>query len=108
MNTFILSYNPFDGKASGSQIHAYVTDCRKITQYYQPWLGTYVLRSFEEMPSLLTGFNGLFHGTSYILAQVQPLQMNGLLDPSIWNWINTGNLPALPPTLDNTKTGSLF
>jgi hypothetical protein len=97
MNTYILSYSPLDEKVSAYQLLAFIRDNRKIAQYYQPWMGTYIIKSQEDLVSLLSSFNLLFHGSSYILSRIFTTQMGGMLTPEIWNWINTDTVPAVPP-----------
>jgi hypothetical protein len=95
MNTYLLTYNPFDPKVSAGQLLAYIRDSRKIVQYYQPWLGTYVIKSYEALASLTEGFGGIFDTSPYFIAVIESTQTGGRLDPIIWQWINTGTLPAL-------------
>lgn len=94
MNTYILSYNPFDPRVTALQIHSAIQDSKIIAQYFQPWVGCYILKSIESSMTITQRFQGLFDQSTFLLAQVQPTATGGRLSPEIWQWINTGSLPG--------------
>lgn len=103
MNTYILSYNPFEARVSPLQIHTAIQDSKIIAQYFQPWMGCYVLKSIESPATITQRFQGLFDEAAFVLAQIYPTATGGRLSPQIWQWINTGSFPNavagyLPPT----------
>ncbi|MDG2532087.1 hypothetical protein P6144_00355 [Sphingomonas sp. HITSZ_GF] len=97
--TYVLSYNPIDARVTGTQLLTLIKESRRVLGWYSPFLGTYVLKSTEMTGPLSEMFRGLFDGSPFLLTHAIPTQMGGSLDPIIWNWINTGNVPALTGTV---------
>lgn len=94
-NLFLLSYNPYDPKVSPNQVLASVRDNKYTFQYYQPYVGTYIIKSVFDLMSLSNSYKDHFDGTTFFIAQIYPGLSGGAMSPEIWNWINTGQLPAL-------------
>ncbi|MEQ8312195.1 MAG: hypothetical protein RIA72_16030 [Sphingopyxis sp.] len=98
MNTYLLSYSPFEPKISYSQLATFIKDNRKVTQWYSPFLGTYVLKSVEPLSSLAESFRGAFDGAPFILTQAFPSHMGGAQTDLVWNWINNHGFPSSDQT----------
>lgn len=100
MNNFALTYNPFSLTPSAGQIDNHVKINRAIEQYYQPYPGTYLLKSKESVFTLNETIKGFFEHSSYMLIHYDASYANGRLPQEIWDWINFGFVPvapALPP-----------
>ncbi len=95
MFTYSLSFSPFETKISNNQLLAAIKDNRKIYQWYSPFIGTYILKSYEPLTSLAESFRGLFEGAPFILSVIYPAMTGGAQSDEVWNWLNTGNLPTL-------------
>lgn len=95
MNTYTLSYNPFETKLSATQLLTFIRESRKIFQYYQPFMGTYILKSDEPLLTLVESFRGQFDGAPFILSYTVPSMVGGAQETVIWQWLNSGTLPAL-------------
>lgn len=94
MKDFILSYNPFEPALSATQVATWVKDCRHIAQWYQPFTGTWVLKSEQHLWTLTDSFRGFFPGIPFLLTESG--MIGGSQDTKIWEWINTSKLPVLP------------
>lgn len=102
MNTYLLSYNPVDFTINGNRLLAYVRDNRNVQQYFQPWMGTYIIKSHADLQVISAGFVDFFDESQFVIAQVFTSHLNGLLDQPMWGWINYNVMPVLPG-----KTGKL-
>lgn len=88
MNTYILSYNPYEVRISSGQLAIFIKDSKKIFQYYLPFTGTYVIKSYENLQSLAESFREAFSGAPFILTQAYPTNMGGAQSEIVWAWIN--------------------
>ncbi len=88
MNTYILSYNPFEMKISHGQLAIFIKDSKKIFQYYLPFTGTYVIKSVETLQSLAESFREVFEGAPFIVTMAYPTAMGGAQSELVWTWIN--------------------
>lgn len=95
MNTYTLSYNPFETKFSATLLLNFIRENRKVLQYYQPFMGTYIIKSDETLLTLVESFGGQFDGAPFLLSYTSPSLVGGAQEPVIWQWINSGALPAL-------------
>ncbi|MEO8722314.1 MAG: hypothetical protein ABI395_02155 [Sphingobium sp.] len=97
MNSFILSYNPFSGNPTEGQLLNHVQVNRYISQYYQPFIGTYVVKSEQSATQLTDSMKGLFENSPFMLTQLFPTTVGGTLPQDVWNWISHGYIPRPPP-----------
>jgi hypothetical protein len=97
VNNFILSYNSWGAFPKESQLLNHVQYNRLIKSYYQPFLGTFLLKSAESAHSLNESLKGFFDEWPYTLIQFDSRFASGSLPTHVWEWINTGVVPPLPP-----------
>lgn len=97
MNNFILTYNPFSVSPTAGQLLNHVQVNRFISQYYQPYAGTYLLKSDQSLSVVNESVAGLFEGSSYMLVHYAAGLSSGALPKEIWAWINFGSVPVPPP-----------
>lgn len=99
MNTFVLSYNPLGLKLSATQLLGFIKESKNIFQWYSPFIGTYIIKSHGTIQTLQEVFSPIFDGDQYIISQVFHSHMNGVLPPTIWEWLQapamTGAVNAL-------------
>lgn len=95
MNTYTLSFNPFEIKFSYSQLAIFVKENRKVFQWYSPFVGTYIIKSTEPLTTLTESFRGFFDGAPFLLTYCYPSLTGGAQPSNVWDWLNTGNLPAI-------------
>ena len=93
MNNFVLSYSPFGGTPTEGQLLNHVQVNRYIEQYYQPFIGTYILKSNEIMMVISDSMKGLFESSPYMVHQLFPHLTGGSLPQDVWHWINHGYIP---------------
>lgn len=92
MNIYVLSYNPLMTKLDPSQLLTFITEGKRIETWYSPFVGTYFLKSNDNISGLTQMFAGVFSGELHTIAQVFPSHMGGSLPPAIWLWLN-GTMP---------------
>lgn len=97
MNNFIFTYNAFLLFPGEARLLNHVKINRYIDQYYQPYPGTFVLRSNENVATINESFRGLFQDTPYMVVMFTPTLAGGALPQEAWNWMNTGWVPPIPP-----------
>lgn len=97
LNNFLLSYDTLAGNPSESQLLNHVQINRYITQYFQPFFGTYLLKSNESLLALSDSLRGFFEANRFLLVQLQGGSVTGQMPQEIWNWINYGFVPIPPP-----------
>lgn len=103
MNNYLLSYNTFTLNPTESQLLNHMQVNRFIAQYYQPFMGTYILKSEQQISVVSESLKGFFNGSPYLLTQMFSELAGGSLPNDIWHWINHGYIPA-PPTPPTTTT----
>jgi hypothetical protein len=96
VRTFSLSHDPFDPKISPIQVQEIVRNNRYIVNWYFPFAGTCIFKSEFDIHVLAPSFRAMLNGAPFLLSEVAPHNMGGAQDQSIWNWINSGQLPSLP------------
>jgi hypothetical protein len=99
MKTFTLSYDPTGIRVSSNQVVAYIKNHRDIIQWYVPFAGTCVFKSNKDLLYFAASFRELFDGVPFLISLTSPVLMGGALDSHVWEWLNTGILPALPTNL---------
>lgn len=97
MNNFMLTFSPYLDKPSHGQLLNHVQTSRFVAQYYQPYAGTFLLKSFNDAQEVANSIHGLFDGAAYMLVQVNSDLVGGNLSHDAWNWLNYGVLPTVPP-----------
>lgn len=109
MNNFMLSYNPYAVIPTNGQLLNYMQNSRFVDQFFQPYHGTYLIKSGSAANVLNAMISGLFEGSPYILAQVFSHSSGGSLPSEIWNWLNFGTVPPVsaPPPAYGRGTNAL-
>lgn len=97
MNNFILSYNLMGAFPKEGQLLNHVQYNRLITSYYQPFPGTFFLKSHQSAYILNESVKGFFDEWPYTLIQFDARFASGSLPTNVWDWINTGIVPPPPP-----------
>jgi hypothetical protein len=94
VNNYLLSYSTLTGRPSEGQLLNHVRISRHVLQYYQPFFGTYIIKSDQPIFTVTEGFKGLFEENPFMLTQLFANMSGGSLPPEIWHWINHGFIPA--------------
>lgn len=107
MNVYVLSFNPLMTKLEPAQLLAFISEARRVEGWYSPFVGTYYIKSSDNIIALTQMFNGVFAGELHSISQVFPSHMGGSLPPSVWQWLggmtslaalaNFGRSAAGPP-----------
>jgi hypothetical protein len=96
MNTFVLSFNPFDSLISSEQVNEIVRSHREVEQWYFPFAGTCIFKSSKSVALLAPSFRALLNGAPFLLSEISPQSTGGAQDQYVWDWLNTSQLPRLP------------
>lgn len=96
MNNFILSYSTFSAIPTHNQLLNHMQTSRYIDQYYQPYVGTFFLKSDTSPHALNMSLKGLFDTATYTLAFFNPEFAGGSLPQDVWDWLNHGVIPVTP------------
>lgn len=96
MNSFILTYDALAANPTFGQILNHVQVNRNISQYYQPYVGSYLLKSEQSLGVLNESIKGLFDQSPFMLTQYKSDMTMGALPIEIWNWLNLGSVPQVP------------
>ncbi|WP_132833397.1 hypothetical protein [Sphingomonas sp. PP-CC-3G-468] len=101
MNSFILSYSPFQTTPTEGMLLTIVRINRHVSQFYQPFLGTYILKSEDTANVVNESFRGVFEQTPYMITLITNQWATGSLPQEVWNWLNHGVMPTIttPPPL---------
>lgn len=97
MRNFVLSYNPFAASPTSGQVDNHARYNRLVSQFYQPFPGTCLLKSDASLGELNDSFSGLFEASLYMIMVINPELSNGRLPQEIWAWIGQGSIPVAPP-----------
>lgn len=95
MANYILSFDPTNPSISASQLAVFIRLSREIEGWYSPFLGTYMLKSNENLLALLKSFGEIFGNASFILVAANSAQVTGSLPSSVWAWFSEGNAGTL-------------
>lgn len=105
MNNYILSYSPFLDNPSEGQLLNHVQVNKFISAYYQPFIGTYVLKSQHHISIVADSLRGLFGSAPHTVSQVFSNAIGGTLPNEVWHWLNhdiipTPDVPPSQPAID--------
>jgi len=95
---FLLSYNPFDEKVTAGQVDGFVRANRNVREWYCPFIGTFYMKSSENLNTLTESFRPMFGVTPFIVTQFVPAYQGGGLAPAIWTWVNATDAPVIALT----------
>lgn len=96
MNNFVLNYGYFSFGHDENKLLNFIRYNRLVSQYFQPFVGTFFLKS-EAMPQALTeSFRGHFGKDCFFLVDFPSWRASGALPPEIWQWLNHGQVPPPP------------
>lgn len=95
MNQFTLSYSPFGPKVSHNQVVTFVSHNRDILSWYAPFAGTIIFKSHLFLHPITSALRGIFDGEAFVVSQTFPNLTGGAQGDLVWNWMNTGAIPAL-------------
>jgi hypothetical protein len=96
MASYILTYDVSTSFRIHDHLTAFVKANRHVTQWAQPFMGCFLLKSDTGILPLNASFAEFFGGkTLYMIAVVNPEQTAGLLPQAIWTWFNQPDLPRL-------------
>ncbi len=88
MNNYILSYDPNGTTVTALQLAQFIKDNRKISQFYTPFAGTYIIKSYLGLIDLQSSFVALFPPALFVLSKVNPAEVSGWLTKEVWDWLN--------------------
>lgn len=58
-------------------------------QWIQPYSGVYLLKAHADLLTLEYGFQEFFAGrTLHVLTPIWPSQIQGVMPPYVWDWLN--------------------
>lgn len=95
MNIFILSFDPLGTKLSSVQLLGYIQSSRHIHQWYTPFLGTYIIKSDENLLALTEKLRTQFDGSFFLLTLFHPSFIGGSMPAEVWAWINPPQAPVI-------------
>ncbi|MDX8358313.1 hypothetical protein [Sphingopyxis terrae] len=93
------------------QLAQFIKDNRKISQFYTPFSGTYLLKSPTDLFDLQASFVGYFPPDLFVLAKVNPSEVAGWLNKDVWSWFNASHdniLAQLESASKGIGSGALF
>jgi hypothetical protein len=96
VKTYLLAFNPHAGNFTITQLFAFISDNKKIYQYYTPFVGCYILKSSYDLTVVQNTLRGFFETAQFVVSEINPFSTGGALPAEIWPWVNNGLLPSLP------------
>jgi len=94
-NTYIVSFSPFMTDPTPRRILEYVKSHSYTYQYLVPFAGTILIKSSSQLGEMIGSYSAFMSPNDFLLVQVNPLFVSGLLQPQYWEWLNSTNPPAL-------------
>lgn len=108
MASYILTYDVGTSLAIHQQLSAFVKDNRHVSQWAQPFVGCFLLKSDAGLLTLSASFSQFFAGnTQHVLSLIQPHETAGILSQAIWDWFNRPEESALAGLLANYGSGGI-
>jgi hypothetical protein len=104
MNNYVLSYDPNAPTVNAMQLAQFIKDNRKIGQFYTPFSGTYILKSYTDLFNLQASFVAYFPPATFVLSKVNPPEVAGWLSKEVWDWLNAPHDNILAQ-LENANKG---
>ena len=95
-NTYILSYSPFLSDPTPRRILEYVRSHAHTYQYLVPFAGSLVIKTQAPLGELVQSYRAFLSPNEFMLTQVNPSFVSGLLQTHYWDWLNAASPPALP------------
>jgi hypothetical protein len=98
-NTYMLNFDPLMTDPTPNRLIEFVRSNATTYQFYMPFPGTLIIKSSNMIRELLTSYQAFIQPNIFMLHQLTPTQINGLLDQSKWDWLNS----VFPPPLLTTN-----
>lgn len=89
MASYVLTYDLGTSFGIHEQLTAFVKSNRHVSQWAQPFIGCYLLKSGVGLALLNASFAEFFAGkTLFVISKIEPNETSGCLAPVIWTWLN--------------------
>jgi hypothetical protein len=85
--TFQLSYDISGTNLSLGQLSGFMNDSRRVKSWYQPFIGTILIKSDDMAHELRESFHAIFGGTKFLVSPLDARSVSGTLDTSVWHWV---------------------
>jgi len=95
MKTFLLSFDPLSNSIKATQLLTFIQESRKVSQYYAPFVGAYVIKSEASIHDLQEAFAGIFDQTLFMIVEMEQGAVGGRLPINMWPFVNGQVIPAL-------------
>lgn len=96
MASYVLTYDVSTGLGIHDHLTAFVKSNRHVTQWAQPFIGCFLLKSDAGILPLNASFAEFFGSkTLYMLAEITSQQSVGYLPTGIWTWLNLPDPPKV-------------
>ncbi|MDB5677619.1 MAG: hypothetical protein JWM94_621 [Sphingomonas bacterium] len=94
-NTFILNYEPQMSDPSPIRLIEFVRSNFYTYQYMTPFFSVIIVKSTATLEQMIKSYNPFLSPNNFLLTQVAPSMVNGLLPTNYWQWINAEAPPPL-------------
>jgi hypothetical protein len=95
-NTFLLSYDPLMTDPAPIRLVEFVRSNAFTYQYFVPFLGSILIKSQASVEDIHASYSTFIRPSSFLLTQVFPVMITGMLSQAQWDWINADTPPPLP------------
>jgi hypothetical protein len=84
--TYLLVYDTSKNPDVLHALHRYIMDSKDFVGYWNYIPFVYVVKTYEALPVLREKFSFIFRNSGFLLAEIFPHSVDGLLPREAWDW----------------------
>jgi hypothetical protein len=83
---YLLVYDTTKNPDVLTALHRYIMDSKDFVGYWNYMPFVYIVKTYESLPVLREKFRYIFRNGSFMLAEISPNNVDGLLPREAWDW----------------------
>src|SRR6266404_877353 len=85
---YLLVYDTSKNPDVLSALHRYIMDSKDFVGYWNYISFVYMVKTYEPLPVLREKFSYIFRNGSFMIAEIFPNSVDGLLPREAWEWFS--------------------
>lgn len=96
MASYLVTYDPLTSAHMHEQLIAFVKNNKFITQWSQPFVGCFLIKTDTQKLILFASFREFFGDKIlHVVTPIVPSDLGGILPQNIWEWLNQPEISPL-------------
>lgn|SRR5665213_1018647 len=87
-NVYLIVFNTSGSMELVSSLQRYIMDSKDIVAYWNHIPLVYAVKNYQSLPILRQKLQGILGNNQFLIAQIYPHQVDGLLPRAAWDWFS--------------------